>query len=635
VDHGKTALIKALTGVDTDRLREEQERGISIELGFAPFRLPSGRQAGVVDVPGHEKFIHNMLAGIGGIDLVLLVVDVTEGVMPQTREHLDIMQLLRIARGVVVLAKTDLAADPDWLDLVEEEVRESLAGTFLESAPFVRVSALTGAGLGELRQVIDLLTAELPARDSDAPLRLPVDRVFSMPGFGTVVTGTLLAGRIAVGGNVEILPPGRQARVRQLQVYGEEVVEAVAGMRVAVNLSGVEKEVLERGSVLARPGFLTAASLLDARLFLLPGARKPLKNMARVHVYLGTGRAVGRVTLLDMDELPPGKDALVQLRLEKTLVAHRGDRFIIRSYSPMTTIGGGIVLQAGTSRMKRFRREVLADMAALEQGDPAAPLLQRLRREAVVPVKILEKEAGLPAGQLHRLLERLEAEGAAERVGDLLADGHVMQEWREKIMSALAAFHQAFHLAAGMSRAELKAGLSGNVPQKIYDQLLAGLEKAAKITVREDLVAAAGHCPAPDAGETARLLQIEQLYRQSGFTPPTFSEVAGQLGLKAGHAESLFDYLAGKGRLVRLDEQLALHRDSFVRAQELLREHFSSNQTLSAAEFRDKLGTSRKFVLPLLEKFDHLKMTRRQGAERVPWRLGSDVSGEVRESGGV
>ncbi|MCL5982600.1 MAG: selenocysteine-specific translation elongation factor, partial [Firmicutes bacterium] len=384
VDHGKTALIKALTGVDTDRLREEQERGISIELGFAPFKLPSGRLAGVVDVPGHERFIHNMLAGIGGIDLVLLVVDVTEGVMPQTREHVEIMRLLQIARGLVVLTKVDLAEDREWLDLVEEEVRESLSGTFLAEAPFFRVSALTGAGLAELLAAIDKLTGEMPARDSAAPLRLPVDRVFSMPGFGTIVTGTLMAGRIAVGMNVEILPLGRKARVRQLQVHGEAAVEAVAGQRAAVNLSGVEKEALERGSVLAMPGFLMAASVLDARLFLLAGTKKVLKNMSRVHVYLGTGRAVGRVVLLDCEELPPGGEALVQLRLEKELVAHRGDRYIIRSFSPMTTIGGGVVLEASTRRQKRFRPEVLEGLAELEKGDPAAPLLQRLRREVVV-----------------------------------------------------------------------------------------------------------------------------------------------------------------------------------------------------------------------------------------------------------
>jgi selenocysteine-specific elongation factor len=315
VDHGKTALIKKLTGEDTDRLQEEKERGISIELGFAPFRLPGGRLAGVIDVPGHERFIHNMLAGIGGIDLVLLLVDVTEGVMPQTREHVEIMDLLKIQQGIVVLAKVDLANDREWLDLVEEEVREALAGTFLAEAPFFRVSAFTGEGIDTLLQAIDDLTGQLPERDTGAPLRLPIDRVFSKAGFGTIVTGTLLTGKMNVGMGVEILPLEKTARVRQLQVHGKLVDEAGAGQRVAVNLAGVEKETLERGSVLAAPGSLTSSFLLDARLQLLAGAPRSIKNMTRVHIYLGTGRAVGRIALLDCDELLPDGEALVPLRL--------------------------------------------------------------------------------------------------------------------------------------------------------------------------------------------------------------------------------------------------------------------------------------------------------------------------------
>ncbi|HHU29580.1 MAG TPA: selenocysteine-specific translation elongation factor, partial [Firmicutes bacterium] len=344
VDHGKTELIRALTGKDTDRLQEEKKRGISIDLGFAPFQLPDGRLAGVVDVPGHERFIHNMLAGIGGIDLVLLVVDVTEGVMPQTREHVEIMDLLQIAKGLVVLTKTDLIDDEEWLDLVEEEVREALSGTFLAGSPFFRVSAYTGRGLDELIKAIDETTKELSPRDEKAPLRLPVDRVFSMPGFGTIVTGTVLAGTVYNGMNVSVLPAGKTARVRQIQVHGTPAEKAVAGQRAAVNLSGLDKTLLSRGSVLDEPGSLEATYLLDAKLKHLAGAPRKIRNMTRVHVYLGTGRAVGRIVLLDRDELEPGGEAPVQFRLEKKLVAQNGDRFIIRSFSPMTTIGGGIVL---------------------------------------------------------------------------------------------------------------------------------------------------------------------------------------------------------------------------------------------------------------------------------------------------
>jgi selenocysteine-specific elongation factor len=621
VDHGKTALIKALTGVDTDRLREEKERGISIELGFAPFRLPGGRLAGVVDVPGHERFIHNMLAGIGGIDLVLLVVDVTEGVMPQTREHVEIMQLLQIGRGIVTLTKIDMVEDKEWLDLVEEEVREALTGTFLENAPFHRVSAYTGEGLDDLLHTIDQLTSELPSKDARAPLRLPVDRVFSITGFGTVVTGTLLAGRIAGGMNVEILPLGQEVRVRQLQVHGTVVSEALAGQRVAVNLPGVEKEALQRGSVLATPGSLFATSYLDARLNLLHSARKAVKSLTRVHVYLGTGRTQARINLLDCKELPPGGTALVQLRLEGPLVAQGGDRYIIRSYSPMTTIGGGLVLDARPVRQRRLRKDVLVRLVELEKGDPAAPVLQRIRREAVITAGVLEKQSALPPDLLRELLQRLQDAGEVDRAGELYIDARAMHEWKEKTLETLAGFHRTHRLAAGMSRAELRNVLPREVPVKVYDYLLARLVDTGEITSREDIVSLTGHSPEPDAEDKRLLQQITALYLERGFTPPTFREVAEQAGLKPVLLESLISYLLWSGQLVRLDDQLALHSTFFRQARQHLCAHFREHKTLTAGEFRDRLGTSRKFILPLLERFDHLKWTRRLGDERVPWRL--------------
>lgn len=338
VDHGKTALIRALTGVETDRLKEEQERGISIDLGFAPFRLPGGMIAGVVDVPGHERFISNMLAGIGGIDLVLLVVDVMEGVMPQTREHLQILQLLQIQRGIVVLTKCDMA-ESDWIDIVEEEIREEIAGTFLADAPFCRVSALNGTGLPELTEEIRQAVANLVPKDADGPMRLPVDRHFSIAGFGTIVTGTLLSGTVRVGDSVEILPPGEPVRVREVQVHGKKVEQASAGQRAALNLAGLDRSRIERGAVVGTPGIFEQTERLDARLTLLPEAPRPLKFRDPVHFFLGTARVVGIVALLDRDQLEPGESALVQIHLDRPLVAHRQDRFIIRSYSPMTTIG--------------------------------------------------------------------------------------------------------------------------------------------------------------------------------------------------------------------------------------------------------------------------------------------------------
>ena len=477
VDHGKTELIRALTGKDTDRLQEEKKRGISIDLGFAPFQLPDGRLAGVVDVPGHEKFIHNMLAGIGGMDLVLCCRCLKGVRKPRTGE---IMDLLQIAKGLVVLTKTDLIDDEEWLDLVEEEVREALSGTFLAGSPFFRVSAYTGRGLDELIKAIDETTKELSPRDEKAPLRLPVDRVFSMPGFGTIVTGTVLAGTVYNGMNVSVLPAGKTARVRQIQVHGTPAEKAVAGQRAAVNLSGLDKTLLSRGSVLDEPGSLEATYLLDAKLKHLAGAPRKIRNMTRVHVYLGTGRAVGRIVLLDRDELEPGGEAPVQFRLEKKLVAQNGDRFIIRSFSPMTTIGGGIVLDARPQRHKRFRKEVLERLEELAKGDLSAPLMQRIRREAALTEKDLLKQSGLAPEVFRELVDRLVEEEKIIRQKGLLVDAAALDGWEQKLLAALDDFHRTRHLAPGMSRAELKAPFPENA-DKVYDWLLARLAAAGSL----------------------------------------------------------------------------------------------------------------------------------------------------------
>jgi len=428
VDHGKTELIRALTGQETDRLKEEKERGISIDLGFASFRLPDGQVAGVVDVPGHERFIHNMLAGIGGIDLVLLVVDVNEGVMPQTREHLQILQLLDIRRGIVVLTKCDLA-EPDWIDIVEEEIREEVAETFLTAAPFCRVSSLTGDGIPELIEQIRLSLETLPTKDVDGPLRLPVDRHFTLAGFGTVVTGTLLSGTVKPGDMVEVLPPGVQVRVREIQVHGEKLPEARAGQRVALNLAGLDRDQLQRGAVIGAPGFFEQTERLDARLTLLPSAPRPLKFRDPVHFYLGTARVVGMVALLDRDLLKPGESTLVQIHLDHPLVAHRQDRFIIRSYSPMTTIGGGQVIDPAPVKHKRFRDEVMAALKELESGEKAF-LMQKLGELICPRLKDLELASGLGRERIERHLLALHSEGKAARLGDQWVAQTQVRAWR-------------------------------------------------------------------------------------------------------------------------------------------------------------------------------------------------------------
>ena len=367
VDHGKTALIRALTGVETDRLKEEQKRGISIELGFARLDLGHGQVAGVVDVPGHEKFIPQMLSGIAGIDLVLLVVDANEGVMPQTREHLQIMDLLQLKNGILVISKCDLV-EPDWLDIVEEEIRDQVAGSFLEKAPCCRVSALNGEGLDELRETIRQQLKKVEPRDARGVVRLPVDRCFSISGFGTVVTGTLVSGTIKVGESLEVLPAAVPARVRELQVHDQQVNEVCAGQRVALNLAGISRDQIPRGSVVGTPGLFRSSRRIDVRLRLLADAPRPLKFRDPVHLHLGTARCVANAVLLDRDELKPGEEVIAQLVLDQPLLAHRGDRFIVRSYSPMVTIGGGLVIDSEPQKHKRFRPEVIRRLEDLASG---------------------------------------------------------------------------------------------------------------------------------------------------------------------------------------------------------------------------------------------------------------------------
>ncbi|NLY38371.1 MAG: selenocysteine-specific translation elongation factor [Firmicutes bacterium] len=620
VDHGKTVLIKALTGVDTDRLREEKERGISIDLGFAPFLLPSGRLAGVVDVPGHERFIHNMLAGAAGMDLVLLVVDAGEGIMPQTREHLQILQLLGVQKGIVVLTKIDLV-DAEWRELVQEEIREELRGTFLEGAPMAAVSAYTGEGIAELKELIDRLTRQVAPRDAAAPLRLPVDRAFSLPGFGTVVTGTLIQGTVLTGETVAVIPPGVEARVRNIQVHDRDLPEARAGQRVALNLSGLEKKQVQRGSVVARPGIYRPTALVDVALSLLPAAPRSLKNMDPVHFFLGTARATARLLLLEKDTLKPGEKGLVQCRLDRALVADRGDPFVIRSYSPMTTIGGGRVLDPSPARHRRFRAETIAHLRELEQdqqsGGATAFVRQKLAELIAADRSRLVRETRLGAEQLEQILERLAGEGLVARLAESYVEKERLQAWEEKIMAALRVHHRQNPLSAGISRASLRGELPAALGQREYDALLSLMAEAEKISVRGDLVSLFGYTPRPAAEDEAKINRLVELYRQGGLQPPSAKEALAGAGLDSRRRDEICGYLAGRGTLVKLNEELYLHREAYEAAEALLRKHFETAETLTLAQFRDLANRTRKNIQPLLEHFDQRKITRRVGDYRV------------------
>jgi selenocysteine-specific elongation factor len=624
VDHGKTVLIKALTGVDTDRLQEEKERGISIDLGFAPFKLPGGRLAGIVDVPGHERFIHNMLAGAAGMDLVMLVVDASEGVMPQTREHLDILEILGVQKGIVVITKIDLVEE-EWRELVGEEIGEELVGTFLEGAPVVSVSALKGQGIEELKALIDQMTAVLEPRNSAGPLRLPVDRSFVIAGFGTVITGTLIQGAVSVGDIVSVVPPGLEARVRNIQVHDADVEKALAGSRVALNLSGLEKSEVLRGSVVSTPGYYRQTDLIDLVVQLLPRSPRRLKNLDPVHFFLGTARSVGKLLLLDRDELLPGESALVQCRLDRPLVAERGDPFVIRSYSPMTTIGGGTVLDPYPVRHRRFRPEVIERLEELKQaptaGGDSAFVRRMLEELPAADLVKLAKETRLDQSKVENILIELEARGLVSKLGNSFIAVKNLTLYRDKLQDELDKYHNKYPLAPGISRAQLKGFLPAGLNPRDYDALLELLQAEQVVAMKSDLVTLYNFEAQPSQADKNILEKLENIYRSGGLQPPSARDALDSAEAKTARKDELFNYLLSTGVLFKVSEDLFFHREAYENALNMLRRHFAEKDKLTLAEFRDLSGSTRKFAQALLEHFDQAKLTRRIDDYRTAFKI--------------
>lgn len=619
VDHGKTSLIRALTGVDTDRLQQEKQRGISIELGFAPLDLGQGQIAGVVDVPGHEKFIPQMLGGISGIDLVLLVIDANEGVMPQTREHLQIMQLLQLQRGILVLSKSDLVEE-DWLDIVEEEIREQVAGSFLADAPCCRVSALEGVGLDELRAEIKRQLQLVKPRDTRGAVRLPIDRRFSVTGFGSVTTGTLSSGQVQPGDTLELMPAAVTTRVREVQVHGQSVETAFAGQRAALNLTGVSIDQLPRGSVLGTPGLFRATDRFDVKLQLLESAPRPIKFRDPVHFYLGTSRAVARVVLLDREELQPGEEALLQLVLDQPLLAYRGDRFIVRSYSPMLTIGGGTVIDTEPQKHKRFRKEVIQRLEDLAAGDLGF-WLQKLAELGVARLRDLEKQTGTGRAQLLQGLEALQLSGQVDLLAEQWLVAERLRSWIQQLPQLVTDYLQQNHLRHGMPRATLHSSLCPKLAPKGFEVLLQRLQAAGELQLRDDLIIPPGWQPQPTAEEENILQRLERHFQLQGFQVKNCNETLAQLNLEKIDAELYFSYLVQEKSLKRLNQESYLHSDSYREALTKLIELFQQQETLTLAQYRDQLGSGRKLTQALLEMFDSCKYTRRVGEQRVVWQL--------------
>jgi selenocysteine-specific elongation factor len=620
VDHGKTTLVRALTGVDTDRLPEERRRGISIDLGFAPLELPDGRAAGVVDVPGHERFIKNMVAGASGIDVCLLVVAADEGVMPQTREHLDIAWLLGVRQAVVALSKVDLV-EPEWLDLVQAEVAELLEPTPLRGAPVVAVSARTGQGLDALRHALAEALERAGAHQDRGFARLPIDRVFTVPGFGTVATGTLTSGSVAVEDRLELLPAGEVVRVRGLQVHGRPVPRAQAGQRVAVNLAGVPRERVRRGDVLATPGSLAAEVVAGVHLQLLRQPGEPLVHGQRVHVHTGTAEAVGRVVLLEDDALQPGEAAFAELRLERPVPLGRGDRFIVRRYSPVTTLGGGVILDVGR-RHRRRDPEVRKTLAILHQGSPEE-VVEALLAQAGVPVAVrdLARAAGAPAADVASLVGALAARGRAVALGEGPSGWAAAPEaWRRLVTELgdyLRRYHEAHPLRTGVPKEELRQALLPGMDPRAAVAVFDRLVREGAVEVADDRVALPGFAPALPAAWAGAAAAFLAALEAEGLTPPPADELLATVGAPedpAARAE-LLAYLEEHGALVRAGP-FCFARGAAAAAAEAVRVHLRAHGTITVAELRDLLGVTRRHAVPLAEYFDRAHLTRREGDVR-------------------
>lgn len=615
IDHGKSAIVRALTGIDPDRLAEEQRRGMTLDLGFAHLDLPSGRRIGIVDVPGHEALIHNMLAGSGGIDLVMLVVAADEGAMPQTREHLDILRFLRLAGGVIVLNKSDLALDPDWVAAVRDDLEQLVVGTPLEGAPLIAASAKTGAGLPDLVAALDRVAATVSERPAGGPVRLPVDRSFVMQGFGTVVTGTLWSGSIRPGDLLTVLPVGRDVRVRGVQVHGEAVQQAYPGSRVAANLAGIEKDDIVRGDVLATSGAFRPTDRLDVRLRLLPGA-PGLAHASRLHVHLGSGDVVGRVALLDGRRLAPGAEALAQLRLERPVVAVHGDRFVVRRYSPRQTVGGGVVLNPSPPSRARATKSA-AVLTAVDRGGPAALLTEAVAARGSAGLSRAEAiaTAGLDGSGGVEAVANALADGRLVEIGDRFVAARVVDVVRLGIEEALGAYHQQAPWRHGMPREELKSRVAGSAGDRLFDATLTGLREAGRIVDRRGLLALSAHSPRITDNETRTKGALLAALERGAAAPPSLDDLR-RMG-DAPVVDRMLQVLTDEGLITSISQDLRVASVALERTRQIVVEMLRDGREVTVASLRDRLGTSRKYALALLEYLDGIRVTRRIGDRRA------------------
>jgi selenocysteine-specific elongation factor len=619
IDHGKSALVKALTGIDPDRLKEEQARGITIDLGFAHLDL-GDVQVGFVDVPGHEKFVKNMLAGVGGIDFVLLVVAADESIMPQTREHFDICRLLGVSTGIVVINKSDLV-DAEMIELVRDEVADIARGSFLEGAEIIPVSSRTGDGIDRLKKAIHDLSLAVQPKPSNKLLRLPIDRAFSIHGFGTVITGTLTSGEIRKDQEIELLPGGLTARVRGLQVHGNMMEKAVAGQRTAVNLQGIDLAQVERGMVVTVPRVFRDTQILDVHLQLLPGA-KTLKNLVKVRFHQGTIEVLARVALIGQDTLAPGESVYAQLRLDSPVFCLHGDAFIIRQFSPTVTIGGGTILHPNPSKHKSTDKQILGSLHALNRGSISdkLPVLLAANVKQVMDLNELDALLGMPFPELLKICTALAQSAKLGMVPapiPILVLPELIESLKKATLEQVSSFHKENPLQKGISKEELRKRIYDDLPLDLFKYCLESLAERRKLSFQEDAVALYGREVQLTAEDLVLRKKIEDCIQNAGFQPPQISDVQAMIGGDPVEVRRIFFWMIKEKILVKLTEDLFYHRATLETIKKQIKTRFAPGAKFGVADFKEAFDLTRKHAIPLLEYLDRERFTRRLGNDRI------------------
>ena len=620
IDHGKTTLIKALTGRNTDRWEEEQRRGITIDLGFTYFDLPSGDRAGIIDVPGHEKFINNMVAGVVGMDLVLLVIAADEGIMPQTREHMDILGLLGIEKSIIVLNKCDLV-DEEWIELVEEEIREELSGTFLEQAPVVKVSAATGQGLDQLIEVIGHMSSdEVVEKDIHTIPRLPIDRAFSLSGFGTIITGTLVSGTIRKEDTLEMYPIGKECKIRSIQVHGADQKECYAGQRVAINLSNVKKKEIQRGCVLAPPNSMKNTDLLDVRLNVLESSMRVLTNHTRLHFFTGTSEILCRAVLLDKEEIGPGESGYVQLRLEEEIAVRRGDKFVVRFYSPMETIGGGVILEPNPGVKKRFQENVIEELKRKESGSSAdvIELHVRERADTLITTAELAKLTALSIDEVQEDISELLSQGLVQ-VFAMRKDTYVwhaesIRAAKQTLDKALREYEEKYPYRYGMKKAEVQMTYFQKIKPNVFDKIVEMLIEEGCLKRVDEFLCTPQYQVKKDTRYDKVSGILLDTFTNAKYDFVRYSEIDFK-GTVKETADDILNILLEEQKIVKVTEDMYTLTEYMERAKELIQEHLKGEPVITIAQVRDMFDTSRKSAKPIIEYMDSIKVTKKTGAE--------------------